>query len=58
MNVITAKAKSLTGIMTKLHDCKYRIGTTGTLDGSEIHQLVLEGLFAKHKEVTTTATIS
>ena len=52
-----AKAKSLTGIMTKLQDCKYRIGTTGTLDGSEIHQLVLEGLFAKHKEVTTTSKL-
>ena len=52
-----AKAKSLTGIMTKLHDCKYRIGTTGTLDGSEIHQLVLEGLFAKHKEITTTSQL-
>ena len=52
-----AKAKSLTGIMTKLHDCKYRIGTTGTLDGSEIHQLVLEGLFAKHKEITTTSKL-
>ena len=52
-----AKAKSLTGIMTKLHDCKYRIGTTGTLDGSEIHQLVLEGLFDKHNEVTTTAKL-
>ena len=52
-----AKAKSLTGIMTKLHDCKYRIGTTGTLDGSEIHQLVLEGLFAKHHQVTTTAKL-
>ena len=52
-----AKAKSLTGIMTKMHDCKYRIGTTGTLDGSEIHQLVLEGLFDKHHIVTTTAKL-
>jgi len=52
-----AKAKSLTGIMTKLHDCKYRIGTTGTLDGTEIHQLVLEGLFAKCNQVTTTAKL-
>ena len=34
-----AKAKSLVGIMTKLHDCKYRIGLTGTLDGTEIHRL-------------------
>ena len=52
-----AKAKSLTGIMTKLHDCKYRIGTTGTLDGTEINQLVLEGLFAKCEEVTTTVNL-
>ena len=52
-----AKAKSLTGIMTKLHDCKYRIGTTGTLDGTEVHQLVLEGLFAKCKQITTTAQL-
>ena len=52
-----AKAKSLTGIMTKLLDCKYRIGTTGTLDGTEIHQLVLEGLFAKCKQVTTTSEL-
>jgi superfamily II DNA or RNA helicase len=52
-----AKAKSLTGIMTKLHDCKYRIGLTGTLDGTEIHRLVLEGLFNKHKQVTTTSEL-
>ena len=52
-----AKAKSLTGIMTKLPDCKYRIGTTGTLDGTEIHQLVLEGLFARCKQVTTTSEL-
>ena len=52
-----AKAKSITGIMTKLHDCKYRIGTTGTLDGTEVHQLVLEGLFAKCKQITTTAQL-
>ena len=52
-----AKAKSLTGIMTKLSECKYRIGTTGTLDGTEVHQLVLEGLFAKCKRVTTTAKL-
>ena len=43
--------------MTKLHDCKYRIGTTGTLDGTEVHQLVLEGLFAKCKQITTTAQL-
>ena len=39
------KAKSLTGIMTKLHQCKYRFGFTGTLDGTQTHKWVLEGLF-------------
>ena len=52
-----AKAKSITGIMTKLHECRYRIGTTGTLDGTEVHQLVLEGLFAQCNQVTTTAQL-
>ena len=52
-----AKAKSLTGIMTKLHDCKYRIGLTGTLDGTEIHRLVLEGLFTVHEQITTTSKL-
>ena len=35
------KAKSLTGIMTKLYQCKYRFGLTGTLDGTQTHRLVL-----------------
>ena len=48
------KAKSLTGIMTKLHQCRYRIGLTGTLDGSQTHQLVLEGLFGGVEKVITT----
>jgi superfamily II DNA or RNA helicase len=48
------KAKSLTGIMTKLHQCKYRFGLTGTLDGSQTHQLVLEGLFGPVEKVVTT----
>ena len=48
------KAKSLTGIMTKLHLCKYRFGLTGTLDGTQTHQLVLEGLFGPVKKVVTT----
>lgn len=41
------KAKSLTGILNKLHDCKYRVGLTGTLDGMQCHQLQLEGLFGR-----------
>ena len=52
-----AKAKSLTGIMNKMHDCKYRIGTTGTLDGTEVHRLILEGLFSVHEQVTTTSQL-
>ena len=48
------KAKSLTGIMTKLHQCKYRYGLTGTLDGTQTHQLVLEGLFGPVDTVVTT----
>ena len=48
------KAKSLTGIMTKLHQCKYRFGLTGTLDGTQTHQLVLEGLFGGVDTVVTT----
>ena len=48
------KAKSLTSLMGKLHDCKYRIGFTGTLDGANVNQLVLEGVFGKCSKVTKT----
>ena len=48
------KAKSLTGIMEKLTDCNYRIGTTGTLDGMQCHKLIIEGLFGPSYHVTTT----
>jgi len=48
------KSKSLTEIMTKLIDCKYRIGLTGTLDGAHTHKLVLEGLFGAVNKVTST----
>jgi superfamily II DNA or RNA helicase len=48
------KAKSLTSIMEKCVNAEYRIGTTGTLDGTQTHQLVLEGLFGPVHKVTTT----
>ena len=48
------KAKSLTDIMVRSGDCKYRFGLTGTLDGTQTHRLVLEGLFGKVKRITTT----
>ena len=48
------KSKSLTELMTKLVDCKYRVGLTGTLDGAHTHKLVLEGLFGAVNKVTST----
>lgn len=51
------KAKSLTSILTKLENCKYRFGFTGTLDGTQTHKLVLEGLFGPVRKVTTTAEL-
>ena len=53
----TFKAKSLTSIMTKLHEAKYRIGFTGTLDGTKTHRLVLEGLFGVSDRVTSTTEL-
>lgn len=50
----TFKAKSLTSIMTNLINCDFRIGTTGTLDGTKVNKLVLEGLFGPSKKIVTT----
>lgn len=51
------KSKSLVSIMTKLHHTKYRFGFTGTLDGSQTHKWVLEGLFGPSYRVTKTAEL-
>jgi len=48
------KAKSLTSILNKCTTTPYRVGTTGTLDGTHTHKLVLEGLFGPVYKVTTT----
>lgn len=48
------KAKSLTSIMSKSKKTVYRIGTTGTLDGTQTHKLVIEGLFGQTHHTTTT----
>ena len=48
------KSKSLVGIMTKLLDCKYRFGFTGTLDGTQTHKWVLEGLFGPSYKIIST----
>ena len=51
------KAKSLTTIMSKLVDCPYKFGFTGTLDDSQTHKLVLEGLFGPVEKVVTTSEL-
>jgi superfamily II DNA or RNA helicase len=51
------KAKSLTTIMSGCSNAKYRIGTTGTLDGTQTHKLVLEGLFGPVYQSTTTSEL-
>ena len=48
------KSKSLVSIMTKLHHAKYRFGFTGTLDGTQTHKWVLEGLFGPSYKGTKT----
>ena len=40
--------------MTKLHHAKHRFGFTGTLDGTQTHKWVLEGLFGPTYKVTRT----
>ena len=51
------KAKSLGTLMDKCANARYRIGTTGTLDGTETNKLVLEGLFGPVFKVTTTVKL-
>jgi superfamily II DNA or RNA helicase len=48
------KAKSLSSIMNKAINADCRYGTTGTLDGTLVNELVLEGLFGPVHKVTTT----
>ena len=48
------KSKSLVSIMTKLYDTKYRYGFTGTLDGTQTHKWVLEGLFGPSYKIVNT----
>lgn len=48
------KAQSLTTILTSCTKAKYRIGLTGTLDGTKTHKLVLEGLFGEVEKVIST----
>jgi len=43
------KAKELKKIMDSMHNAEYRIGLTGSLDGSVVHKLALTGMFGKIK---------
>jgi superfamily II DNA or RNA helicase len=49
-----ASADSIKGIMKKMVACPYRIGLTGTIEDTETHKLVLQGLFGKVYRTTTT----
>ena len=40
--------------MTKLADAKFRYGFTGTLDGTQTHKWVLEGLFGPSYKIIKT----
>lgn len=48
------KSKSLQTIMTSLTRTMFRIGTTGTLDGTKTNRLVLEGVFGPVYHATKT----
>lgn len=48
------KAKSLQSIFKKCKNIKYRIGTSGTLDGTQVNKLVLEGMFGSVLQVSRT----
>lgn len=50
----TAKAKSLVKIMESMTRARYRIGTTGTIDDSQVNRLVLIGAMGDIYRVTST----
>lgn len=48
------KATSLIQILSSLENCKYRFGTTGTLDGQPLNESTIEGLFGpKYRAIST-----
>lgn len=51
------KAKSLTEIMEKTPECEYKLGFTGTLDGTQCNELVLTGLFGRVIKIVDTKTL-
>ena len=48
------KATSLIQILSSLENCRYRFGTTGTLDGQPLNEATIEGLFGpKYRAIST-----
>ena len=52
-----AKSKSISHLLEQAHSTAFRIGLTGTLDETQAHQLILEGLFGPVHRVATTAQL-
>lgn len=50
-----ATAKSITGIMDRSKNASVRIGFTGTLKDTKLHQLSIVGLFGDIKRIETTS---
>lgn len=51
------KAKSLIEIMEKTPECEYKLGFTGTLDGTHCNELVLTGLFGRVIPIVDAKTL-
>lgn len=49
-----ATAKEITNIIDKLEFCKFKIGMTGTLDGTDMHELEMRARFGKLYRAATT----
>lgn len=52
-----ASAKVITGIIDHLAHAKVRVGLTGTLDGTDLHELEMIGRFGRLFRVVTTADL-
>ena len=48
------QAKTLMAIMNKLNHCQYRFGLSGTLDGAQVNEMTLTGLFGPIKREVST----
>lgn len=49
-----AQAKELSSIIDSLENCRYRIGLTGTLNGTSIHELEMHARFGEIFKMITT----